>query len=320
MIEGVYKFKLSVYDINHSSNDYVFVFVSSTGDFPPDVSLNTTNLNSTYYYGSQIEIQASANDIDGNVVLVEFYDFDTKIGEDDFEPYSFLWTGISLGSHNVIAVAIDNDGLVSSSNPFSIEILEAPSCTGGPDNGDYTYEFSDNLNNPTITFIPSASHVGNPTSGTPPGYPVTPNVPFQINANEGETIQFYYTYSYNGLERNTSANPHSYEIGSCYNESLSSSLDILPGDFMIHQNYPNPFNPITSLRYDLPENGLVNITIYDMMGRIVKNLVSSQQNAGYKSISWNATNDRNEPVSAGLYLYTMQSGEFRQTKKMVLLK
>ncbi len=327
LIEGVYKFKLSVYDINHSSNDYVFVFVSSTGDFPPDVSLNTTNLNSTYYYGSQIEIQASANDIDGNVVLVEFYDFDTKIGEDDFEPYSFLWTGISLGSHSVIAVAIDNDGLVSSSNPFSIEILEAPSCTGGPDNGDYTYEFSDNLNNPTITFIPSASHVGNPTcilyystSGTPPGYPVTPNVPFQINANEGETIQFYYTYSYNGLERNTSANPHSYEIGSCYNESLSSSLDILPGDFMIHQNYPNPFNPITSLRYDLPENGLVNITIYDMMGRIVKNLVSSQQNAGYKSISWNATNDRNEPVSAGLYLYTMQSGEFRQTKKMVLLK
>ena len=67
-------------------------------------------------------------------------------------------------------------------------------------------------------------------------------------------------------------------------------------------------------------DAMVNITIYDMMGRIVSNLVSSQQNAGYKSIQWNATNYRNEPVSAGLYLYTIQAGEFRQTKKMVLLK
>jgi hypothetical protein len=88
----------------------------------------------------------------------------------------------------------------------------------------------------------------------------------------------------------------------------------------LHQNYPNPFNPITSLRYDLPEDGLVNITIYDMMGRIVKTLINSSQTAGYKFIRWNATNERNESVSAGLYLYTIQAGEFRQTKKMVLLK
>ena len=67
-------------------------------------------------------------------------------------------------------------------------------------------------------------------------------------------------------------------------------------------------------------NGLVNITVYDMTGRIVKMLVNSSQTAGFKTIQWNATNDRNEPVSAGLYLYNIQAGEFRQTKKMVLLK
>ena len=93
-----------------------------------------------------------------------------------------------------------------------------------------------------------------------------------------------------------------------------------PYKINLHQNYPNPFNPITSLRYDLPEDGLVNITIYDMMGRVVKTLVNSSQTAGFKSVQWNATNNRNEPVSAGLYLYTIQAGEFRQTKKMVLLK
>jgi predicted outer membrane repeat protein len=94
----------------------------------------------------------------------------------------------------------------------------------------------------------------------------------------------------------------------------------LPQKFALHQNYPNPFNPITTLRYNLPENGLVNITIYDIMGRVVKTLINGSQTAGYKTIQWNATNDRNEQVSAGLYLYTIQAGEFRQTKKMVLLK
>ena len=101
---------------------------------------------------------------------------------------------------------------------------------------------------------------------------------------------------------------------------LSNQAETVPNDFNVFQNYPNPFNPGTSFRYDLPEDGLVNITIYDMMGRMVKTLVNSSQTAGYKSIRWNATNDKNEPVSAGLYLYTIQAGEFRQTKKMVLLK
>ena len=72
--------------------------------------------------------------------------------------------------------------------------------------------------------------------------------------------------------------------------------------------------------YSTPEYELVNITIYDLKGSIVKTLINSSQSAGYKSVQWNATNNRNEPVSAGLYIYTIQAGEFKQTKKMVLLK
>ena len=94
----------------------------------------------------------------------------------------------------------------------------------------------------------------------------------------------------------------------------------IPEVFAIHQNYPNPFNPVTTLRYDLPENGLVNITIYDMLGREVKTLINQTQDAGYRSIIWDATNDYGKPVSAGLYLYQIQAGEYMQTKKMVLLK
>ena len=94
----------------------------------------------------------------------------------------------------------------------------------------------------------------------------------------------------------------------------------LPLEFSMYQNYPNPFNPATIFRYDLPKNTNVKLTIYDLMGKIVKNLVSDYQNPGYKLVQWNSTNNKGQPVSAGMYFYTIQAGEFRQTKKMVLLR
>ena len=90
--------------------------------------------------------------------------------------------------------------------------------------------------------------------------------------------------------------------------------------YTLHQNYPNPFNPVTTLRYDLPENAMINITIYDMLGRRVKTLMDQPQDAGYRSVLWDATNNYGKPVSAGIYLYQIQAGEYISTKKMVLLK
>jgi len=104
--------------------------------------------------------------------------------------------------------------------------------------------------------------------------------------------------------------------------SITVSVDeeLLPFQYALHQNYPNPFNPTTTLRYDIPENSHVTITIYDMLGRQVKTLINQTQDAGFKSVIWNATNDYGKPVSAGVYLYQIHAGEFVQTKKMVLLK
>ena len=99
-----------------------------------------------------------------------------------------------------------------------------------------------------------------------------------------------------------------------------SSTFSSPTSFNLLQNYPNPFNPITTLRYDLPETGLVTITIYDMLGRQVKTLIDQTQDAGYRSVIWDATKDYGKPVSAGIYLYKIQAGKYMQTKKMVLLK
>ncbi|MDA9935111.1 T9SS type A sorting domain-containing protein [Candidatus Marinimicrobia bacterium] len=103
-------------------------------------------------------------------------------------------------------------------------------------------------------------------------------------------------------------------------ENHKNNKNTIPSSFSVYQNYPNPFNPITSLRYDLPKDGLVSITIYDMNGRIVKTLTNSSQRAGHKSVQWNATNDLAQSVSAGLYIYRIQVGAFSETKKMVLVK
>ena len=103
-------------------------------------------------------------------------------------------------------------------------------------------------------------------------------------------------------------------------EALSTVQDVVPLSFSLNQNFPNPFNPITTLRYDLPSNVLVTLSIYDMLGREVTQLVNTTQEAGYRSVQWDATDSFGKIVSAGFYLYQVRAGEFVQTKKMVLLK
>jgi hypothetical protein len=98
--------------------------------------------------------------------------------------------------------------------------------------------------------------------------------------------------------------------------NFNTSLD----RFVLKDNYPNPFNPVTNLHYDLIEDTFVKITVYDMLGNVVNNLVNENQTSGFKSAQWNATNNEGQSVSAGVYLYTIEAGDYRQTKKMVLLK
>jgi hypothetical protein len=104
------------------------------------------------------------------------------------------------------------------------------------------------------------------------------------------------------------------------NSLMSVKNEIVPIEFNLYQNHPNPFNPFTKLKYDLPKDSFVSITIYDMRGSVIKNLVNTNQSSGFKSVQWNVTDNLGKSVPAGMYIYTIQAGEFRQTKKMILLK
>ena len=64
----------------------------------------------------------------------------------------------------------------------------------------------------------------------------------------------------------------------------------------------------------------MNITVFDILGNVINQLVNEVQNSGYKTVKWDATNNQGQPVSAGVYLYSIEVGDFKQTKKMILLK
>jgi len=99
------------------------------------------------------------------------------------------------------------------------------------------------------------------------------------------------------------------------------SIDITaPERFELSQNYPNPFNPQTNIRYQLPQSGRVVLKVYDVLGREVITLVDAEKEAGFHIITWNARDDLGRKVSSGVYYYQVISGDFQETRKMLLLK
>ncbi|MCC7429445.1 VCBS repeat-containing protein [bacterium] len=95
----------------------------------------------------------------------------------------------------------------------------------------------------------------------------------------------------------------------------------LPLNYSLSQNYPNPFNPETKIEFSLPKAGSVKITVFDVLGREVKTLLSQKEvKAGGHFVVWNGKNTQNEQVASGVYFYRLEAGDFTETKKMVLLK
>ena len=88
-----------------------------------------------------------------------------------------------------------------------------------------------------------------------------------------------------------------------------------PMRYALLQNYPNPFNPSTRISYQLPKQSFATLKVFDVLGREIATLVNGEQTAGYKSVSWDAAN-----VPSGMYFYRLQTKEFMQTRKLLLLK
>ena len=99
-----------------------------------------------------------------------------------------------------------------------------------------------------------------------------------------------------------------------------SDVKLIPSDFSLQQNFPNPFNPSTEIRFDLPEEGQVELSVFNMQGQKVRTLESGRMTPGYHAIIWNGTNDNGNRVSTGMYFYSIQTNKFQAVRKMLFLK
>ena len=105
------------------------------------------------------------------------------------------------------------------------------------------------------------------------------------------------------------------------NQTMNIIGDLLVAkNFELHQNFPNPFNPITTISYNLPTNGYVTITVYDLVGNKVKTLVNTFQFSGNNFVTWNATNAHGQNVATGMYIYVFQTEDYALSKKMLFIK
>lgn len=96
---------------------------------------------------------------------------------------------------------------------------------------------------------------------------------------------------------------------------INQISSLIPGWFKLFQNYPNPFNPTTQISFDIPKASFVEIIIYDERGQEIEKLVYDELSAGSYNADWNAS-----AYPSGVYFYKITAGEFRETKKMVLVK
>lgn len=94
----------------------------------------------------------------------------------------------------------------------------------------------------------------------------------------------------------------------------------LPTEFALSQNVPNPFNPSTRISFALPKDTRVNLSVYNVLGQHVSTLVDDMMRAGNQSVTWDGTDNSGHQVSSGVYFYKLRTGDFTDTKKMLLLK
>jgi FlgD Ig-like domain len=100
----------------------------------------------------------------------------------------------------------------------------------------------------------------------------------------------------------------------------TEKMNRILNSFILKQNYPNPFNPSTSIEYELPKPGLVNVSIFNSNGQLIKKLVTEFKNKGYFKTNWDGKNSNGLKVSSGIYIYSVKVDNLILSKKMILLK
>ncbi len=209
---------------------------------PPSISITSPVNNATFTEPAAITIEATTSDSDGTVTKVDFYNGANYLGSDSTLPFAFTWTNVPAGNYTITAKATDNSGLstISTSVKIVVNIDNSNGFCGSVENGDYNYNMSTSGGMVNFQFHPLDPiagcsyvyiYVREGTSGGYPGYPmvqVGTDFTFSKAIANGTQLSVYFTYNVPaGGERNSSATPHSYTVGTV----CSGSLPVIPHQF-----------------------------------------------------------------------------------------
>jgi len=285
-----------------------------TGEIPPEIG-NLTNLRVLYLYSNQLtgeipieignlinlrSLKLGHNLLTGEIPssignLSELYDLSTMNNQLEGELPSEFWTLTNLST-----IQINHNQLEG----------ELP-----PEIGNINFEFLW-LDNNEFTFLPESicnldsillygsfdtpnGIIYNFTSGN---NSICDQIPICLETSVG--FNWGLNLEILGLE---------YQPQNC--EDLKVNHEILPKIYNLSSPYPNPFNPTTTISFSIPQSGVVSLNVYDITGKLLTTLINEQLNIGYHSIDWDGTNQ-----SSGMYLVRMESGDYVETQKLLLVK
>jgi len=291
-----------------SNGQYSYEFIGE-GDNPtltfiPSTVGNGDNL-CLLFYGTDPNKTFGATSVTPNVP----FELKAAVNETIYFYYTY---SLASGGENNTAGSPHSFTIGQCSEDLPTDDETVSFCEGNASTGDYTFQVSDKANNPSLTFIPSSEGNGDQLCllfyGTDPNTPfgatgVEPNVPFEINANEGETVYFYYTYSLaSGGENNTAANKHSFTVGDCEN-SVYTPLTQQTKEII---KVSNPINtPVVQIS-GLPD--VSTIELYNFNGLLIKQITVS---GSYKELNTST-------LKQGIYILKIKTPQNISTQKIVV--
>ena len=297
--KGIYKCKVTVNDGTYQSFSEVLVVVQETSNAVPTVNITSPTNNSSFSQGTAIPISASANDLDGTIAKVEFFDGATKLGEDTSSPFSYVWNNASVGNHSLKAIATDNEGATAESQIVSISVQEVKKCeetSNVAQQGSFstgykatfetvgstvkiTFQLLDTNRAGVIAYLWKQSPFGEVQMDLVSGLTFTKTI---SGVADGETINYACKFAFAGGLAVTKY--ISYKVGtSC--STLSIDDNIIEKDITL---YPNPATNQVTIRTKSAE--VIRVELYSTLGALVK------------KVSNNKASINIEEISSGLYL------------------
>ncbi len=321
---------------------------------PPVVTFTSPVDSSYFWLGTDITISVNANDMDGQVMQVAFYENDHLLFTDTQIPWEYTWEDVEKGKYILTVVARDDSNATTSSDPIvvfvndSLFIYEAEEGTlsnGSVDsnNAGFTGTGFVNLTNEAGSYLELSIDI--PDSGEWDLYiryanGSVNNRPCEIRVNgsvENDQFPFPSTSGWTNwtyselLELDLNSGPNTFRITGITSESApnldhlkfiyKASMEVIQHRreaacfFNLLQNYPNPFNPETTIAFSIPYFSRVTLCVYNLKGQLVAKLVDAYRGRGNYQVPFIAKN-----LPSGYYFYQIQADSYTAVRKMLLLK